>query len=243
MGKFDQALKRLVKATSGHLGRVRVVITTRPVPVDRELITRLLPIPELGAARPTGKSFADMAMEGGTKANSSKAASKEWRTVGLNHLSSDQIREFAALQGVTDPDALLADIRARNAEEFAGRPQDLIELCSDWNEHRRIRTHREQVETNISTKLEPSTERKEQAELALERAIEGASRLALAAILTRKLTLRHSAASDKITASEAALDVSKVLRDWNAKERRTLLERPLFGFASYGRVNSTTDQS
>lgn len=37
-------------------------------------------------------------------------------------------------------------------------------------------------------------------------------------------------------ASEAALDVSKILSDLNADERATLLERPLFGFASYGRV-------
>ena len=62
-----------------------------------------------------------------------------------------------------DPDALLADIRRRDAEDFAERPQDLIELCSDWREHQRIRTHREQVETNIATKLKPSTERKERA--------------------------------------------------------------------------------
>jgi hypothetical protein len=65
---------------------------------------------------------------------------------------------------------------------------------------------------------------------------EDASRLALAAMLTRKLTLRHSAESDSVEASEAALDVSKILSNLNADERATLLERPLFGFASYGRV-------
>jgi hypothetical protein len=41
-------------------------------------------------------------------------------------LSREQMREFAVLQGVTDPDALLTDIRERDAEEFAERPQDLI---------------------------------------------------------------------------------------------------------------------
>lgn len=39
-----------------------------------------------------------------------------------------------------------------------------------------------------------------------------------------------------VSATEAALDLSKVLTDWSADERSTLLERPLFGFASYGRV-------
>jgi hypothetical protein len=55
-------------------------------------------------------------------------------------------------------------------------------------------------------------------------------------MLTRKLTMRHSAEADRVRASEIALDVSRVLPNWGAEERATLLERPLFGFASYGRV-------
>ncbi len=55
-------------------------------------------------------------------------------------------------------------------------------------------------------------------------------------MLTRKLTMRHSAEADRVHASEAALDISKILPNWGAEQRATLLERPLFGFASYGRV-------
>lgn len=236
LGKFDQALKRLNKALAGQLGRARIIITTRPVSIDRELIVKHLPIPESGEAEPTAETFADMVMDRSKKKPADDAGSKEWRNVGLMPLSREQMREFAALQGVSDPDAILADIRRRDAEEFAERPQDLVELCADWREHHRIRSHREQVETNIATKLKPSIERKERAELSQETAIEGASRLALAAMLTRKLTLRHSADSDSVHASEAALDVSKILQNWSAETRATLLERPLFGFASYGRV-------
>lgn len=236
LGKFDQALKRLNKALAGQLGRARIIITTRPVPIDRELIVRHLPIPVPAEAEPTAEAFADMVMDRGKKKPADDAAPKAWRNVGLMPLSRAQMREFAVLQRVPDPDALLADIRQRDAEEFAERPQDLVELCSDWREHHRIRSHREQVETNIATKLKPSIDRRERAELSQETAIEGASRLALAAMLTRKLTLRHSADSDSVHASEAALDVSKILQDWSAEARATLLERPLFGFASYGRV-------
>ena len=236
LGKFDQALKRLNKALAGQLGRTRIIITTRPVPIDRELIVRHLPIPVSGEAEPTAEAFADMVMDRSKKKPADEAGSKTWRNVGLMPLSREQMREFAALQCVPDPDALLADIRQRDAEEFAERPQDLVELCSDWREHQRIRSHREQVDANIATKLKPSIERKERAELSQETAIEGASRLALSAMLTRKLTLRHSADSDSVHASEAALDVSKILQNWSAETRATLLERPLFGFASYGRV-------
>jgi hypothetical protein len=55
LGKFDQALKRVNKAIAGQFGRVRIVITTRPVPVDRELIVRHLPIPTAAEAEPTAR--------------------------------------------------------------------------------------------------------------------------------------------------------------------------------------------
>lgn len=225
LGKFDQALKRLNKALAGQLGRARIIITTRPVPIDREVIERYLPIPASGTAEPTAEAFADMVMERNKQKPEDNTKHKAWRNVGLMPLSGEQMRDFAVLQGVVDPDALLADVRQRDAEEFAERPQDLIELCSDWREHHRIRSHREQVETNIATKLKPSIERKERAELSEEMALEGSSRLALAAMLTRKLTLRHSAESDRVHASEAALDVSKILQNWSAEERTTLLGR------------------
>ena len=183
LGKFDQALKRLNKALAGQLGRARIIITTRPNPIERELIVRHLPIPVSGEAAPTAEAFADMMMDRTGNKPRDNAGPRARRNVGLMPLSREQMRDFAALQGVPDPDALLADIRERDAEEFAERPQDLIELCSDWHEHHRIRYHREQVETNIATKLKPNIDRKERAELSQEAAIEGASRLALAAML------------------------------------------------------------
>jgi hypothetical protein len=236
LGSFEQALKRLAKAISGQMARTRIVITTRPIPVDRKLIERHLPFPMPVDFDPTPEAFAELMMDRATNNAVDKAQPPVWRSAGLMPLSNDQIRQFALLQNVGDPDALLMDIRNRDAEEFAQRPQDLIELCADWREHQRIRTHQEQVATNVATKLRPNTERNARAQLSQEKAIEGASRLALAAILTRKMTIRHSADSDAVQASEAALDASKVLTDWSADGLNTLLERPLFGFASYGRV-------
>ncbi len=84
-------------------------------------------------------------------------------------------------------------------------------------------------------KLLPRDDRHEPAQLSVEKAVEGASRLALAMMFMRRMTIRHSAASDIID-DEAALDPEILLSDWNPNERKALLERPLFGFASYGRV-------
>lgn len=236
MGSFEQALIRLNKTLAGQLGRARIVITTRPIPVDQRLIRKHLPFPAAAEAEPTAEAFADMVMNRNSQKKPDKGEPAQWRTVGLMPLSTDQAREFARLQGVTDPDALFEDIKRRDAEDFAQRPMDLIELCADWREHHRIRTHREQIATNAETKLKARTNRKEKATLSPERAMEGATRLALAAMLTRKLTLRYSAESDNIESSEAALDVGRILPNWSVPEHETLLERPLFGFATYGRV-------
>jgi hypothetical protein len=233
---FEQALKSLSRACAGNMNRVRVVITTRPIPVDRQLIERHLPIPPEKEANATAESFADTAMRRNRPQKDDREAVKDWRSVGLMPFTQEEIKAFAALQGVADPEALLADIRKRDAEEYAQRPQDLIELCTDWKDHRRIRNHGEHVATNVINKLKPRIDRAEKAQLSPERAQEGASRLALAALLTRKLTIRHSAESDSIQGMDPALAADRILTSWSQAERDTLLERPLFGFANYGRV-------
>jgi hypothetical protein len=236
LGKFELALKRFGKAITGQLGRARIVITTRPIPVDRQVFRAQLPIPPQAEEQAKPQSFADVAMRRRKNEATEAKSPPEWRDVALMPLSNDQILEMAEIEGVSDPQALLADIHSRNAEEFARRPQDLIELCVDWKDNDRVRNHADQVAHNIKIKLKPRTDRAEKAPLEDAKAFEGASRLALAALLTRKLTIRHSAEADKDSASGAALDPAAVLPDWSAEERATLLERALFGFATYGRV-------
>ena len=238
LGSFEIALKHLNKAIKNQLGRTRVVITTRPIPFDEKLVRHLLPIPPTPSTESNGEEFAKIAMgDHQTQQFEDKddAIAPDWRTVALMPLSDEQIVEFARLQGVEDPVAMLDDLKQRNAQVFAQRPQDLIELCADWRDYKRIRTHRDQVAANVRVKLQPRDDGPEPAELSIDKATEGASRLALAMIVTRRMTIRHNAASDD-NQDEVAFDPAKILTDWKPNERRALLERPLFGFASYGRV-------
>lgn len=236
-GSFERALKRLKKGIGSQLRRTKIVITTRPIPFDEQLVRQLLPVPPAPSSESSEEIFAKIAMHDyyERQEDSSKDVVPEWRSVALMPLSDKQIIEFAIDQGVGDPNRLLDDLQHRNAQDFARRPQDLIELCSDWLEHKRIRTHYDQVATNIRIKLLPSDDRPELAQLSPDKAIEGASRLALAMQVTRRLAIRHNAASD-VADAEAALDPALILPDWLPNERKALLERPLFGFASYGRV-------
>jgi hypothetical protein len=100
LGKFDQALKRLNRALAGQLGRARIVVTTRPVPVDRELIVRHLPIPASAEAESTAEAFADMVMDRGKKKPADVSKPKAWRNVGLLPLSSQQIRMRSSSSGM-----------------------------------------------------------------------------------------------------------------------------------------------
>ncbi len=237
LGSFERALKRLKKCINNQLHRVKIVITTRPIPFDEQLVRDVLPVPPARSTEPEEEAFAKIAMREHQERHDEKSKNQlpEWKSVALMPLSDEQIIQFSRDQGVSDPDQLLTDLQRRNAQEFARRPQDLIELCADWREHKRIRTHRDQVATNVRVKLLPRDDRPEPAELSVDKATEGASRLALAVQTTRRLTIRHSAASD-VVEDEAALDPAIILSDWQPSERKALLERPLFGFASYGRV-------
>ena len=236
-GSFELALKRLKNCIGDQLHRARVVITTRPIPFDERLVRKILPVPPDYSSEPREDAFAKIAMRDHLQQRDDNDIdpSPTWRTVALMPLSDEQIVEFSRNQGVNDPELLLEDLKNRNAQEFARRPQDLIELSADWREHKLIRTHRDQVATNIRVKLLPRNNRGEPAELSVDKAIEGASRLALAMHMTRRLTIRHSAEAD-VVYGEAALNPEIILPDWKPNERKALLERPLFGFASYGRV-------
>ncbi|NEI65900.1 ATP-binding protein [Rhizobium leguminosarum] len=240
LNSFETALKRFGKGIEGQLARARIVVTTRPVPFDGALVRTHLPVPPKPTLADTlskEERFASVAV-GEFEKDSDNAGSDEppaFRTVGLIPLSDSQVVEFAREQGVLDAEEFFADPEAQESLEFARRPQDIIELCAEWKLNRRIGTHREQVEANVRIKLQPRVDRKEAAELSADRASEGASRLALAMVQTRTLTIRYSSNSDKLE-NTAALNPARILTDWRPEEVRALLERPLFNFASYERV-------
>ena len=135
LGSFELALKRLKKVIGSKLRQSRIVITTRPIPFDEQLVSHLLPIPPAPSTEPSEETFAKIVMRDHQTPqveDRDDTAAPDWRTVALMPLSDAQIVEFAGVQGVKDPTTLLDDLKKRNAQEFARRPQDLIELCADW---------------------------------------------------------------------------------------------------------------
>lgn len=234
-GSFRDALSRLAFDLAGALGRATIVVTSRPVAIDRLAFKELLPCPSVPATEIIdGEEFVRIATNG--MKEKSGQAQQLFVEVALQPLSNGQIIEFARTLAIPDPEVLLAAIEAKNAHDFARRPQDLIELCDDWRDHGRIRAHLEQVRSHIFVLLSASNNRREQADLPVEKARLGAQRIALAAILGRRLTIRHSPGADTENTGDAPLDPRVLLQRWGISEVNTLLERPIFGEAGYGRV-------
>lgn len=231
---FRDALERLGHDLEGGLGRAIIVLTSRPVDIDRKAFAELLPVPKAVTDAGDEVEFVRMAVEG--PAANDKNRPSPFREVCLLALSDEEIVEFAGGQGVVDPEELLAAIHARHAGDFARRPQDLIELCDDWRDHHQIRAHFEQIKSHIHARLIARADRQEKADLTLDKARVGAQRLALAAMLSRRLTIRHSAGADVEGSGDVPLIPSELLSDWTATEIVTLLERPIFAEGGYGRV-------
>lgn len=234
---FDTTLKLFASALGDNLGRACIVLTARPGSDDREVVRRRLPLSERVEVVAPQQLFLDAAMRVKPPEKDAAAERARWRYVGLAPLDKEQRRVLAIQQEVPDPAALLAAIEVEHAEELAKRPLDFIALCGDWKENARIRGHRDQLETSIRIKLQPrpATERKEWADLTPEQARDGAERLALAALMTRRFTLWHGKEADR-GSGDGALDPREVLLNWSDLQVRTLLERALFGYATYGRV-------
>jgi hypothetical protein len=231
---FRDALDRVAHDLEGAEARATILVTSRPVDIDRRAFSELLRPPVQFVADAGGEEFVRIAVHGTW--SDGNDSPPDIREVSLEPLSDEQIIEFARSQSVTSPDALLAAIHARHAGDFARRPQDLIELCDNWRDYGEIRSHFEQVRSHVRARLVARHDRKEKADLTEERARDGAQRLALSAILSRQLTIRYSAGADVEGSGDAPLVPGVLLADWGtAPEIAALLERPIFAEAGYGR--------
>jgi len=81
------------------------------------------------------EAFAQLVLNQNNTQSKGKEVIIDWHTVALMPFSDNQIAEFAGNQGVETPTEMLSDLKKRNAQKFARRHQDLIELCADWREH------------------------------------------------------------------------------------------------------------
>ena len=240
---FEKALRALARALNHAISRAYIFITARVsdwrATSDLVLVKDVLPPPPTRNTVDTQRAEQDTAtLDAETEVKpAEKDPQDDVQVVQLAPLTADQMRQFATGQGVQDVAAFMAAITRADADIFAERPQDLLELIVYWNEHGRIGTHAEMIAFNIDKKLvEPNPDRDEARPLAQAKALEGAMLLAAALTLTRKNAILLPDRPVGPTRAAQAIEPKELLRDWEARDIHTLLGRALFDEATYGRV-------
>lgn len=242
--KFETALKRFAKALDGCLARAYVTISSRPsdwgASTDLAKLSRWLPFGE-----PTTKIFDQNEafldpLRQRTEHVAQDTKQKDRATpkvAALLPLSRGQIEAFSSAKASpASKKDFIAELSRQNAWDLVRRPLDLSELLNFWQVHHRLGTRRDQLETNIATKLSDDPDRLDTGVLSEQQARRGAERLALALALTRKRTISIPDRSAGNRNVEDALDPATVLPDWTHEQRASLLRRALFDPATYERV-------
>ncbi|MCP5559553.1 MAG: hypothetical protein H7A55_17550 [Verrucomicrobiaceae bacterium] len=249
-GKLEQSLRRMRQAIDGHLHRAHIIISSRPsdwrTPSDEALVRQWLPIPETTEVVIKQESSAEaifvqaISRSGFGQSNESKKEKHPQNdgliTVLLLPLADRHIKAYTKSRGVADADRLFAEIEKSNAWIFARRPLDLDDLISLWKTTGKLGTREEQHANNVRCKLRDDPERPDSGVLTDEMANDGAERLALAMTLMRCRTAKSPGSKQGAHDSEHSLDTADILHGWTVEQRATLLRRPIFDPATFGRV-------
>jgi hypothetical protein len=243
--QFEAAIRKFGAKMSDHKHRAHVFITSRisewRAQSDLELIKTNVPlINPLQISKEEDKSQTHL-LEGSSDGmmmnTKGKPRLNDPAVFALCPLDQDQRRTFSQAFGVQDVAAFLSAIEKTEAEIFASWPQDLIELIDFWKQHGKIANRAELIKNSITTKLnERDPERASELPLNFEEAMYGAEMLAAAVTFLQKNRILIPEQTRGPQIKIDAIDVQCVLKNWNQKQIRALLQRPIFDRAIYGCV-------
>lgn len=214
-------LKKIQRVLGTAVGRAHFVVTTRPV------------VTELECLREFAKNVGTVHKNKEQQENCSW-----WRLFQLMPLS---LKERKALASAYLADAkavgqLFKAVENAGIDDELGFPLDLRYLCEYWNYSHNLGTYSKYLNASCESRLRPHENgRQDRCGLSLEKAKEGAERLALA-VHTLVTNGIRSEQTSSASCEVRAVAPQKILTDWNPVEIRELLERPLFEFLAEGRV-------
>ena len=248
-GKLDRALLRLSRCIDAHIGRARIIISSRPSDWrssrDLALLRNRLPIPasdDDARSQSADEVFIQALRNyhGATRSaqtqGNRRTRESVVRTVAMLGMNNRQIEQFAAHSGVEDTASFISEVSQQNARIFARRPLDLADLIGTWRITGRLGTRADQHENSVWSKSKDDPSRPDYNELADSQARQGAERLALALTLTRTRTIRSPELALHASSEDSVLDIAEILPEWTEAQRQTLLRRALFDPATYGRI-------
>lgn len=234
---FEYAIKNIGRRMALVLQQAHIVIAGRTTAwrakTDLSLCKGELPY------RPVEKIANEDASEGETQhiaiqtTDSSSNPNASFRIVALDDLHGDQIDTFLRGRGIQDPRAFSDAVDRKDAWLLTTRPQDLAELVEFWNDHQRIGSRIELMQSSIARRLEERNQDHSEARpIATEKLRHGARLIAAATTLCKHSAIRVPDGTN----NSKGISVREILTDWDDIDCAALLSRPIFDEGIYGTV-------
>jgi len=222
---FEKALRCFAKGIERGAHRAHIYLSSRPYAwrprEDRRILDEILFL----AAPQDGEGS-----EEGQQAEPQSALT----IYTMRPLDEERIRHFCVARAAKDIDCLLREIERANLWSLAESPFDLEGILSKWAEDNALGGRLELFRHNIDKRLrdDHNSDRAQRQPLNLERAREGAHRLAAAVVLTGQAGLNVPDTAPV----KPGIEAESVLADWDPKDVHALLERGIFNDVIYGAV-------
>ena len=153
------------------------------------------------------------------------------KVVKLLPLTPDQVLHFLQTFG-GDPHPFLDAVEQIDALEFVGRPDDARDLYALWRKTGRLGTKIEMLEQSTEIKLRLAEDR---SGIAPSRLREGVEAVCASLHLSHHLAIAIEGRLDDALKDSIPLR-SCLPPDWSEQEQRSLIQRPIFDGATFGRI-------
>jgi len=243
---FEVALRRFAETIGERSNRAKVFVSCRVsnwrATADLSLFLSLLPKLKFSSMRQNegvSTEEAEQVYEKNTPTDRSiDSEEKEDHVVfQLAPLNDQQICHFAAQKGIDDTKEFIHAIERADAEIFAERPQDLLELIDYWKSKGKLGRHAEMLDFNIQVKLrEYDPNRDTQRPLSADDALLGVERLAAAITFQKKAAIILPDCPIDMDLRAVSIEPKESLPGWTSDKIQTLLDRSIFDEAVYGTV-------
>ena len=153
----------------------------------------------------------------------------------MRGLSGAQMRTYALAKGMSsiEADKMIEQIYNLEVEDLASRPKDLEDIIGFWVSAGCVGTRLDLIEQSFKNRVtESDGKRKDRDPLTIEKAQQGARKLA-AAVTLQQVNRILVPGADPVT---KGVDAEQILSDWSPLEINALLQRALFEEETYGTV-------
>lgn len=245
--QLDRALRRIAEAIRGHEKHAHIILSGRHTDWEfRRDLTRLkvnLPLPEElePVPVPTADELLLRALHERHRKEKPESI-EEPLIVLIAPLDEGRVRKYAVAKGITNVDALIAEIESANLWRFTRRPLDLGWLVEFWNAKERLGTLAEMLAESLRQRsLEKDPDRSRHDRLGEGHAMPALERIGAALVLGRKSTIAIPDGDESHSPDPSALDLAQVLPDWSGVDRTALRNLPAFDPATFGRARLHND--